>query len=320
LARGLFPRRSWRFVLLVVLAGTVADLDLLTLLVGPDAYLSGRFTVTHSILSAVIIAFLACAAMRWLEPKAVSALPALSATLLASSVHVLLDLSTSSGVAAWWPFRPSRFAWDLLPAFDPWILALLVAGILLPELFALVGSEIGAKEKSPHGRRGAIVALMLVVLYAGARGVLHGNAVAQLDAHSYRGESPKRIAAFPDTLSLTTWHGVAETTAQICSASVPATEGTRFDPESAACVHKPQASAALALAEQTTAATRFLQAGRFPKASVGATDDGSEVAIRDMRDMVEGGTKYALGARILLDRKGQLTTQGIVWARTLRLR
>jgi hypothetical protein len=50
LARGIFPRRPWWFVLGVVLAGTIADLDLVSALVGPGAYLSTRHTITHSIL------------------------------------------------------------------------------------------------------------------------------------------------------------------------------------------------------------------------------------------------------------------------------
>jgi inner membrane protein len=232
-----------------------------------------------------------------------------------------MDLATSSGLAILWPFKDSRFAADLLPSTDPWILALLLAGILLPELFGLVGSEIGAKDKAPRGRNGAIVALVLVILYLGARASFHANAAAQLDAHSYRGESPKRVAAFPDTLSLVTWHGVIETTTQLCTIDVPVTDSPRFDSESGGvCLHKPEPSTALTVAQQTETATRFLRAARFPRASVGTTDDGTEIAIRDMRNTAEQETSYALAARVLLEGNGQVRSQHIVWARSLRLR
>src|SRR4029077_14752429 len=42
LARGFFPRRTWWFVVGVALAGTLADLDLLSELFGSGAYLSWR--------------------------------------------------------------------------------------------------------------------------------------------------------------------------------------------------------------------------------------------------------------------------------------
>jgi inner membrane protein len=191
---------------------------------------------------------------------------------------------------------------------------------LLPELFGLVGSEIGAKEKAPRGRIGAIAALLLVLLYVGARATLHGNAVAQLDAHTYRGESARRLAAFADPLSLVTWHGVVETSTQICTVNVPAAEGTRFDPESALCAHKPEASPALAKAQQALSMKTFLQAARFPKAIVGPTADGTEVVVRDMRDIAENEKRYAVAVYILLDWKGQVTSQVIIWASDLRLR
>jgi inner membrane protein len=331
LARGIFPRRPWWFVSGVVLAGTIADLDLVSALVGPRAYLLARRTVTHSILGTAAVIGVAVVAARLLRAKrrppqkaaatkdaGIASL--LIAAMVAAVVHVLMDLCTSAGVALLWPWRETRFAWDWLPGVDTWILAILLAGTLLPELFGLVGSEIGAKEKAPRGRNGAIAALVLVLIYVGARATLHRNAVAQLDAHTYRGESSRRLAAFADPLSLVTWHGVVETSTQICTVSVPATEGTRFDPESGVCVHKPGDSPALATAEQTKATKNFLQAAGFPKASVGATEDGTEVAVRDVRDSVENEQRFAVAVRVLLDRKGQVTSQQILWANDVHLR
>ena len=330
LARGIFPRRPWSFGLGVVLAGTLADLDLLTLLFGPDAYLAGRFTVTHSLIGTLVVVAIAATFVSKFQPKSgphqnaslarESIATVALATSLAATLHLLMDLATSDGVAVLWPFRQTRFAWDLLPAIDPWILALLLTGILLPELLGLVSSEIGAKEKSPRGRNGAIAALALVLIYAGVRLILHENAAAQLDARSYRGESPRRVAAFPDSFSLLTWHGAVETTAQMCTAEVPATGTTRFDSERAACVRKPEESPVLTAAHGTEAARRFVQAARFPKASVGTIEGGSEVVLRDLRDSAQNETRYALAARILLNPHGQVTSQSIDWAGNVRLR
>ena len=315
----------------MVLAGTIADVDLASALFGPRAYLYARQTFTHSIWGAAVVFAVAVGIALGLRAKSsppqkagptkdgnIAAL--YGAATLAAVLHLSMDVCTSAGVALLWPWREARFAWDWLPGVDPWILALLLAGILLPELFGLVGSEIGAKDKAPRGRNGAIAALVFVLIYAGARATLHGNAVAQLDAHTYRGESPRRLAVFADPLSLVSWHGVVETATQICTVTVPAMESARFDPESALCVHKPEDSPALTVAEQTEATKKFLQAARFPKASVGATEDGTEVAVRDVRDSVENEKRFAVAVRVLLDHKGKVTSQDILWASEVRLR
>jgi hypothetical protein len=326
----------------VVFAGTAADVDLLSALFGPGAYVSLAHARTHSILGLAVVIAVTVVAVRLLKDKmrqprkptrdAEGALQRAAATkdvgiallvlaaALAALAHLLMDLCTSAGVALLWPWRETRYAWDWLPSVDPWILALLLAGILLPELFAMVGSEIGTKQTAPRGRNGAIAALVLVLVYVGARATLHGSAVAQLDAHTYRGELPRRLAAFADPISLITWRGVVETSTQICTVNAPASESARFDPESGLCVHKPEDSLALTTAQQTETTKKFLQVARFPKASVGATEDGIEVAIRDVRDSAQDAKRFAVAARILLDRNGRVTSQELLWASEVSLR
>jgi inner membrane protein len=315
----------------MLLAGTIADLDVLSAMVGPGAYLSARQTTTHSVFGTVVVIAIAVGIAITLRLKSgppqkagttwkIGILMLLIAATLAAVIHVLMDLCTSAGVALLWPWRETRLAWDWLPRVDLWILALLLAGILLPELFGLVGSEIGTKAKSPRGRIGALVALALVLFYVGARAMLHGNAVAQLDAHTYRGESPQRLAAFADPVLLVNWHGVVETANQICVVNVPATESARFDPESGLCTHKPEDSSLLQAVQQTAQVKKFLQASRFPKASVGTTDDGTEIVLRDARDSAEDEKRFAIAVRILLNRKGQVTSQDVLWAGESRVR
>jgi membrane-bound metal-dependent hydrolase YbcI (DUF457 family) len=325
LARGFFPRWPWSFLLAVVLAGTLADIDLLTVLFGPSAYLSGRNTWTHSIAGVLVIAAICSLIGISLRSRktvlqkpgsAPTTFPAIFfATCLAATVHVCMDLATSSGISVLWPFRPTRFACDILPATDPWILSLLVAGLVLPELFRLVGSEIGAKDKAPRGRNGALIALAFACLYIGTRVTLHGDAVAQLDAHSYRGETPRRIAALPDSLTIFTWHGIVETASQICMPEVPATVGVRFDPETAFCIHKPEPSPALTAAQHTEAAQKFLAATRFPKASVEVDPWGKEtqVILRNMA-VAKDPSRYDLSVQVAFDPSDRVMSQRIVWA------
>jgi membrane-bound metal-dependent hydrolase YbcI (DUF457 family) len=305
----------------MLVAGTIADIDQLSVFFGPAAYLAAHRTWTHSILATLIIAAIAATLTFYLDKtESIPLRTILAAAFVGDAAHIVLDLFQSAGETLLWPFRATRFAADYLPRIDPWILTLLLAGILLPELFRLVGSEIGAKHKTPRGRNGALIALALIVVYISARGVLHGDATDILDAHSYRGESPRRLGAFPDPISLFTWHGIAETQSLVCLAEVPVHSAREFDAEAANCQHKPEFSPALDLAQKTAVAEKFLRSARFPRATFEKTQDGYEVTIRSLRDVVEQERSHSVAARIVLDAKPRVLSEELVWAKNLRPR
>jgi len=321
LARGFFPRRRWPTVLGIICAGTLADIDLLSAFIGPTAYFFARRTATHSLLGTLLVIAVSALLVRHLAKAQPEPLRLLLPPLVAgSALHVLLDLSQSEGVALLWPFRPTRFAADWLPSIDPWILALLIAGILVPELFRLIASEIGVKDKRPRGRNGALLAWGFIVAYIIARALFHSGSVASLDPHSYKGESARTVGAFPDALSLFTWHGVIETQSLLCQVEVPAGPGKTFDPELADCMRKPEASPELDAAQKTDVAREYLEVTPFPRATVVRTQDGYEVVIRSMRDAVEKETRQRIAARILLDSRFGISDEELVWVKDIHLR
>jgi membrane-bound metal-dependent hydrolase YbcI (DUF457 family) len=322
LTRGLFPRRSWPTVLGIVFAGTLADIDWLSAAFGPSAYFVLRRTVTHSLLGTLVVVAIAILFTRYIsrkhQPEPILAL--LAPMAIVAVLHVALDLLQSEGVALFWPFSSKRYAADCLPSMDLWILALLIAGILIPELFRLITSEIGVKEKRPRGRNGALVALVAIAAYICARGLLHSTSVAALDPHSYKGESARREAAYPDTFSIFAWHGVVETQSYLCQVSVPSGFGRAFDPEYADCLHKPEPSTELDAAEQTKLAQTYVRATPFPRATVIKTQSGYEVLLRSMRDATENETSHRLAARILLDPKYKVIGEELVWLSDVHVR
>jgi len=321
LARGFFPRRRWPIAVGMLAAGTLADLDLLSAAFGPGAYFAAHRTYTHSIAGTLVILLVVALFTRFLEKKQTESFGALLLPVaVAAGFHVVLDLLQSEGIALLWPFRSPRFAFDWLPNIDPWILAILLSGILFPELLRLVSSEIGAKDKTPRGRNGAIIALLLVAAYIGGRALLHSSAVASLDPHSYHGESAGRVGAFPDALSLFTWHGVVETESLLCLAEVPVGPGRTFDPESVDCLHKPEPSRELEAAQKAAVAKEYIAAAPFPRAIVATTQTGYEVVIRSMRDLAEDEVRLRVAARILLDPNFSVTSQELVWAGDVHLR
>ena len=326
-----------------VLAGVFANIDLLSQYFGPSAFLTWHNAYVHSILAAAIFSVLIPAlpekGMPWgrsriavIERKApqdelresgtMALIPArvkaaLAAALCTALLHIAMDACQSSGVMLLWPFTSKRFAADWLPRIDPWILTILIACIALPELLHLVSSEIGAKSKKPRGQTGAIIGLALVFVYICARATLHSNVVALMESRTLHGETPRRASAFPETLSLLTWHGIVETESALDEIDVNAAAPGTFDAESSLRLFKPEPSPALDAARNTLAAKRFLVKAQIPKASLEKTEAGYIVVLRDLRCAAAGETQHEIAALIQLDLNNKVTFQELVWARDL---
>jgi len=320
LARGFFPRRRWPIAVGMIFAGTLADVDLVTALFGPAAYLAGHRTFTHSILGTIAIVVLTGIVTRHLSEKQPESWRVmLLAVTCAATLHLLLDLGQSEGVTLLWPLRHTRFAADWLPTIDPWLLALLIAGILVPELFLLVTSEIGAKSESPRGRNGAVIAFVVILIYVGARAILHSSSTALLEPRTYHGESARKVGAFPNALSLVTWHGIAETESLICLLEVPTGMAKSFDPEAADCVHKPESSPELDAAQKAAITQEYLQVARFPRAALAKRQDGFEVVIRSMVDQAQNETRHRVAVMIFLTPQYGVIGQAFVWLKNVHL-
>lgn len=344
--RGVFPRADRHVTVFAILAGTIADIDRLSSFEGPASFLAWHGTYLHSILAALVIfaAIPAGPVARMVLHRQRSSVPhqpdvpnvqgeaisssqpirrgvfaaAFAAPACAALLHIAMDACQSDGVMLLWPFSTKRFAADWLPAIDPWILTILIGAIALPELFHLVNAEIGSRSKKPHGRTGAVLGLALVFAYIGARGMFHTNAVALMESRTFHGEAARRASAYPESLSLITWHGIAETESALNEIDVNAFAAATFDADTSVRVYKPQPSPALEAARNTRAAQQFLAIAQVPKATVEKTDVGSVVILRDMRYAAAGETQREIAALIELDPDNKVTSQELVWARDLR--
>ncbi|PYU68998.1 MAG: hypothetical protein DMG49_14595 [Acidobacteria bacterium] len=318
LKRAAFPRVTRPVTIAILIAGISADIDSLSKFVGPSAYLTFYRTYCHSLLAAVLFSLLVTLPflLRKREPaeKQTSPLPIFIAALAASVFHLLMDTCQSTGVELLWPFSTRRLARDWLPHLDLWILGILLAGILLPTLSGLVTEEIGAKSKGPRGKVGASLALATMILYIILRFVLHGNALAAVESRTYRGESPRKAAAFAESVSPFRWHGIVETESALHDIEIEVGLGAAsFDPDAAVTSYKPESSPALDVARDTRAARHFLQVTRFPKATVEKTPDGFHIILRAFpysRDISSGLRVHAL---INTDSSGKILSQELAW-------
>jgi membrane-bound metal-dependent hydrolase YbcI (DUF457 family) len=318
LSRAIFPRAPRLLWAFTIPAGVIADVDACGAFVSPAVYLSWHRTYTHSVLASLIIACSLSGAHRvWASRDLISRLPARTvfvAVLLAQWLHLAMDAAQWQGVELFWPINPARIAMDWLPTIDPWIVSILVAAIVLPEFFHLIGSEIGAKDKRPRGFVGAIVGLVMALSYGGLRAELHATAVAQMQNRSYAGELPRQVAAFSDFVSLVTWHGVADTESALHEVTVHINSSRRSSLDPGINLFKPEANPLLQAAQATEAAKHFLLVARFPKATVQKMDTGSEVQIRDVRYAAAGEVKREPMVAVDFDLSGKIISEEIVWA------
>ncbi|MGB2899643.1 MAG: metal-dependent hydrolase [Candidatus Acidiferrum sp.] len=317
LKRAAFPRLARPATLAMVIAGTIADLDGQSARFGPSAFLTFYRTYFHSLLSAILFSLLVTLPFLLRKPpsteKPTSPPLIFLAALSASVLHLLMDLCQSAGVELFWPFSSRRFALDWAAHLDLWILGILLAGVLLPTLSGLVTDEIGAKSKGPKGKVGASVALAVLLIYFGARAILHSNAMAAAQSRTYRGESPRRVAAFAESGSPFHWHGIIETESALHEVEVEVGPAAKFDPDSARTSYKPEPSPALDVARNTGVARRFLQAARFPKASVEKTSDGFQITLRDFPYTRDGRSGLRVQATIDTDPVGKVISQQLTW-------
>jgi membrane-bound metal-dependent hydrolase YbcI (DUF457 family) len=322
------PRAPRTAGIAILIAGTIADLDNLSALVSPSAYLTWHHTYTHSLASAAFIPVLLAILCNAMQTDPSARAPATKrpkpwlklsfALFSAACLHLAFDACQSEGVAALWPFSARRIAADYLAPIDPWIIVILIAAILFPELLHLVSDEIGSKDKRPRGQIGAFVGLALVLLYIGARATFHSNVVAAMEARTYRGESPRRAAAFPESVSLFTWHSIVETDSAIHEFTLDAAPGSPLDPKNTVVLFKPESSPALEHARDSAAAKKFLSIARFPKATLEKTPEGFDVQLRDLRHAVSGDTHREISALVKTDSNGKLLDDSLMWTDQLQ--
>lgn len=302
---------------ILIVAGLAPDLDIL-FSVNPRGSLLWSGALTHSLLGAATVALVvALVFWRFGQRHAGGALrfrTALGLAAIGVAAHLLLDCYGVFGPRFFWPFSPRAFAACFVDWIDPWVLLFLLAGLLLPALFALIGEEIGERKKSQGPRRGALVALVLVTFFLGGRGVLHQRAVTLLLSRDYHAAPPLAAAAFPSAASPFTWRGVVVTPNTLDEIEVPLGPGSYFDPDRSMSRFKPQPSPALDAAQQSETARTFLRYAQLPLASLDRLENGYRVELRDLRWPLASRSRFNVIGVIELDGNLRVTRQELRFA------
>src|SRR5215472_6002804 len=193
-------RWSPRGTAILLVAANIPDIDFVSAAGGPLNYLHYHRGLTHSVAAMPVMALAAAGLVRLVGRKPIAWRGAFFAALLAVASHLALDWTNVYGIRLLLPFSPGWRRLDTMGVVDLWIWAVCLIGIAAPFLGRLVGSEIssGAAPTRHHGRGWAWFVIGFVLLYEGARVMLHSRAVAALESRLYGDAPPVRAAALPD--------------------------------------------------------------------------------------------------------------------------
>ncbi|MDE1160527.1 MAG: metal-dependent hydrolase [Acidobacteriaceae bacterium] len=244
LARSGFNRKAAYATAAMAIAAEFPDIDTVSSVGGPVAGFVHHRGITHTFLGLPLEAafLLGCfyGLHRWRLARArnrgVSDLSSITAApvrwgmlyllmLLALCSHLLLDFTNNYGIRPFAPFNPHWYAASIVFIFDPLLFVFLLAGLLLPALLRLVGSEISStrsRSRAFSSKAPAQVVLTVIAGYYLLRVYEHLRAGQLAQAQFLALAAPndagsptpiltaQRSLVSPDPLSVFRWHAVTD--------------------------------------------------------------------------------------------------------------
>jgi inner membrane protein len=240
MARAGFNRRAAYATLTMAVAAEFPDIDTLWgFLRGPIVGFQHHRGITHTFIALPVEAGLIAAAVFALHRFRVSHASEgkrekltqapvrwcllYGFALLALLSHLALDYSNNYGLRPFAPFNPHWYAGSFIFIFDPLIFSFLVMAFILPLLFGLVGSEVGARKQRFRGRGWAAAALTGIAILCSLRAIEHSRAeqIAMTQSMAITSDGaatdatphfmqPLRVLANPDPFSPFHWHIVSD--------------------------------------------------------------------------------------------------------------
>jgi inner membrane protein len=216
---------------------------------------------------------------------------------LAGLSHILLDFTNNYGVRPFWPFSEKWYSWDIVFIVEPVMLAFLILGLIVPLLFGLIDKEIGARRRGPRGEVAATLALAGIVMLWGLRDYEHRRAVTALEARTYNGADPVKVAAYPKWIDPFHWDGVVETPAFFALASVDSL-APEVDPEGRLDIrYKPEETLVTLAAKNSYTGRVFLDWAQYPITETEALQPPQQGFVVRFQDLRYAGIPSSLSGR-----------------------
>jgi|SRR4051812_20746557 len=296
LGRAGLNRRTGYATLMLTLGAEFPDIDVLWGLKGPVAALAHHRGFTHSLIgapidSAIVLGFVyAYHRHRKRHGKSPSLDPHWGLLflfgILAALSHILLDFTNNYGVRPFLPFNWHWYSWDIVWIVEPLMLLGLIFGLVVPSIFGLVGTEIGARKEKFPGRWSAAAALIAVCCIWWVRDFQHRKAVTLLTSADYRGEVVQSAVAMPYPVNPFVWAGVVETPSFYAKVPINSQNARLGQLDRAQIVYKPPQTRITSAAKSSPLGRAYLDWSRFPLLTTEASqspDQGYVVRFQDLR-------------------------------------
>jgi inner membrane protein len=182
--------------------------------------------------------------------------------LVALLSHLLLDWTNNYGIRPFAPFNHRWYAGSFVFIFEPVMFLLLLGALVMPYLFSLINSEVGARKKPFLGRGWAITALAGIAALYVFRFNEHAKSVqiAREDAPA----DATRIFASPYPIDPFRWHVVADSPDSYLLLNVNSRTGLADPPSPRDTLVKPPDTAALEAAKQSYLGRVYLDWSSYP--------------------------------------------------------
>jgi inner membrane protein len=282
-----------------VIASNLPDLDSIAGFWGTAAYLDHHRGLTHSLPGIVLLSILLSAVMYFFSGNFRKTF---AIALIAMATHPALDYLNSYGLRPWLPWNGQWYYGDALFIIDPYIDAVLLAGLLW--------GSLRPKQK----RRAAFLALLLATAYVGFRLESQAIAKSQLDEMAVQFPSLEQTAVLPQIANLFVWDAILESKEQV----------VRFDIRPflhyLGSLHSPDlnymrmargpSSELVAVAAASSSAAAFLRFARFPVVRIEPIPEGHRVTFLDFR-FFRRSMNTALAAEIILDQSLRVAKESL---------
>lgn len=353
LARAGFNRKAAYATVAMIVAAEAPDLDTLWSVGGPIAGFQHHRGITHTFLGLPFEGLIILGAVwlvhRWRVRRASSDAqnpneqaatnnpqrPLTAApvrwgllygfVMVALLSHIALDWTNNYGVRPFFPFNPHWYAGSIVFIFEPVLFVLLLAALVAPALFGLIGGEVGARKEAFRGRGWAIFALAAMAALWGWREVEHQDAVQLASTAAYgpkaTGAEVLRVTASPYPGNPYRWHTVVETPDFYQIAAVDSFKETVVTDPAQDLFYKPAETPATQVAKRSLLGEVYLDWSSWPLVTeVGPTapadapagsPDLTEVRFVDLRfmydtSMIQGRNDPPLTGTVYVDGGGRV--------------
>ena len=280
-------RKTAYATLAAVLAAEAADIDTLWSFAGPVEELKHHRGITHTFLGAPFVAGAVVGAVWlwhfWRQRRRNRSATALNqnakaptaprqpvhwgwlylTALIAALSHLLLDWTNNYGLRPFFPFNPRWYAGSFVFIAEPVLWALFFLALVMPWLFGLADSEIGARRKPFRGRGWAIFALTGMIVLWCWRWAEQAQARAMLQNIEVTSAPVARMALEPYPVNPYRWHAILETADFYQTAEIDTWSGEIASDPLRDRMYKPADTPAVEAAKRTLLGQVYLDWGRW---------------------------------------------------------